>query len=394
MGIQASVKPNYFFIHKDFDVQKDYENGFSVSELFNVNNVGIVTSRDNFVIDNNKNDLGTKINDFFTLDKKTLQNKYSLKENKSWKIEETKNKAKNFDTSLIKSISYRPFDDKFIYFSNNFIERSRMKVMQHFLKETNLGLVVGRQSTEEKWSNVQVSQYMIDNRFHFSYKGISSLFPLYLYHDKKSDNLLSEQSRVPNLNNEIINTISTKLNLQFVDEKEKSKSNIAPIDILDYIYAVLHSPTYREKYKEFLKIDFPRIPYPKYKNSFWELVNLGKELRQLHLLESPKVENYMTSYPIDGDNKVIRKIVQKDSEITDDEKQIGRVWINDNQYFEGIPEVAWEFYVGGYQPAQRWLKDRKGRELSVEDIFHYHKIIVALSETDELMKEIDKIEIE
>ncbi|MFZ4591818.1 MAG: type ISP restriction/modification enzyme, partial [Ignavibacteria bacterium] len=157
----------------------------------------------------------------------------------------------------------------------------------------------------------------------------------------------------------------------------------APIDILDYIYAVLHSPAYREKYKEFLKIDFPRVPYPKDKNTFWSLVKLGSELRQIHLLESPAVENFITQYPVDGDNKVT-KIKYQDS----------KVFINETQYFANVTETAWTFFIGGYQPAQKWLKDRKDRSLEFNDILHYQKIIVALSETDRIMQEIDKLEIE
>jgi predicted helicase len=199
--------------------------------------------------------------------------------------------------------------------------------------------------------------------------------------------------------------IADKLGLTFVSEPVEaagrlSNKTFAPIDILDYIYAVLHSPTYREKYKEFLKIDFPRVPYPKNPETFWQLVKLGGEIRQIHLLESPKVEEYITSYPKDGSNQITRRIVKKDWEITDKEKQLGRIWINDEQYFDNIPLTAWEFYIGGYQPAQKWLKDRspkkgqEGRVLTYEDILHYQKIIVALTETDRLMREIDKIEIE
>lgn len=146
---------------------------------------------------------------------------------------------------------------------------------------------------------------------------------------------------------------------------------------------MLHSPTYREKYKEFLKIDFPRVPYPQNKETFWQLVQLGGEIRQIHLLESPTVEKYITQYPVDGNN-IVEKPGYKDD----------KVYINDDQYFDNVPEVAWNFFIGGYQPAQKWLKDRKGRKLEFEDILHYQKIIVALTETDRIMKEIDKIEIE
>ncbi len=175
-----------------------------------------------------------------------------------------------------------------------------------------------------------------------------------------------------------------------------------PIDILDYIYAVLHSPTYREKYKEFLKKDFPRVPYPKDKDTFWQLVKLGGEIRQIHLLESSIVEKYITQYPIDGDNVVGKIRFEENYEIVDGKSviqldpiyQMGRVYINDIQYFQMVPKVAWDFYIGGYQPAQKWLKDRKDRKLEFDDILHYQKIIIALTETDKLMNEINKINIE
>jgi len=153
----------------------------------------------------------------------------------------------------------------------------------------------------------------------------------------------------------------------------------------------LHSPTYRKKYKEFLKIDFPRVPYPKNKSIFRQLVNLGGELRTIHLLENPIVEQYITTYSQVGDNTVTRRIVKKDFEITDTENQSGRVWINDVQYFGSVPLTAWEFYIGGYRPAKKWLKDRYGRVLTYNDISHYQKIIVALTETDKIMKKIDQI---
>ncbi len=132
------------------------------------------------------------------------------------------------------------------------------------------------------------------------------------------------------------------------------------------------------------------MPYPGDSKKFWALVKLGGEVRQIHLLESKKVEESITEYPIDGDNEVTRRIRQNDFEIIDKKKQLGRLWINDFQYFDKIPILAWEFYIGGYQPAQKWLKDRHGRILNFEDVMHYQKIIVALTETDRLMKEIDK----
>ena len=186
------------------------------------------------------------------------------------------------------------------------------------------------------------------------------VFPLYLYTE--------DGSKKPNLKKEIINEI------------EKIVGKVTAEDIFDYIYAILHSPNYREKYKEFLKIDFPRVPYPKDAESFKELVALGTELRSLHLLESPKVNQFITTtYPVAGSD-VVERPTYKD----------GKVFINKDQYFGSVPESAWNFYIGGYQPAQKWLKDRKNRNLTNNDIEHYQKIIVALVETEKIMRELDK----
>jgi len=208
----------------------------------------------------------------------------------------------------------------------------------------------------------------------------SFVFPLYLYPETIAQTTIDQPERTANLNAAIVQQIAQKIGLQFTNEKEQDPATFAPIDILDYIYAVLHSPTYRETYKEFLKIDFPRVPYPKDTQTFWALVALGSQLRQIHLLESPVVEKYATQYPMDGDN-VVRKV----------KYGAGNVYINETQYFANVPPVAWAFYIGGCPPAQKWLKDRKDQELGSEDIFHYQNIIAALVETDRLMGEVDKV---
>ena len=174
----------------------------------------------------------------------------------------------------------------------------------------------------------------------------------------------------------------SNLNRAIVTEIEKTVGETMPENIFDYIYAVLHSPTYRETYKEFLKIDFPRVPYPKDTASFKLLVALGGELRELHLMESPKVRTFITTFPESGSNMVEQKYPKYDN---------GKVFINKTQYFGGVPETSWTFYIGGYQPAQKWLKDRRGRKLTNQDIEHYQKMIVALAETGRIMREIDSI---
>ena len=227
---------------------------------------------------------------------------------------------------------------------------------------------------------------MVPDRFFISNKGTPYIMPLYLYSNEGS--LANE--RTPNLNTTIVEKTAKGLDLTFTPEKSDEPNTFAPIDLLDYIYAVLHSQNYREKYKEFLKIDFPRVPYPDPK-TFWKLVELGGKLHQVHLLESSEVEEYISSYPVDGDNTITLKIVKKDFEITDENNGLGRVWINNEQYFDNVPVIAWEFYIGGYQPAQKWLKDRKERTLGFEDILHYQKIVKALMLMDQYMKEIDKV---
>lgn len=388
-------KPFLFFVPKNQKGSKQYDNGFRVDELFSLNVTGIVTARDGFAIDFDKKTLQNRMEDFANQNqtdddvrKKYFGNKkdgkYLAGDSRGWSLSTARIKiAGNNHSIFIKPIDYRPFDTRYIYYTPDIIDWGREKFMRNFLQGENIGLVLGRQSTDEYWGNVQVSRNMVDNRYHFSYKGIPSEFPLYLYPEANAQQKIGQSpKRQPNLNTEIIKQIADKLGLTFTNEKATTKDTFAPIDILDYIYAVLHSPTYREKYKEFLKIDFPRVPYLQDKDTFWQLVKLGGAIRQIHLLESPTVEKYITQYPIDGTN-VVGKTKYQD----------GKVFINDTQYFDNVPQIAWDFFIGGYQPAQKWLKDRKERKLEFDDILHYQKIIVALSETDRLMKEIDKIEI-
>jgi predicted helicase len=405
-------KPFLFFVPKNNEGKESYDAGFGVDNLFPTNVTGIVTARDSVVIDMNEKNLLNRINKFTDIQHSDdeirnwlfpnkKEGKYLIGDSRGWKLTDARNKILDNDhKSIIKNIDYRPFDTRKIYYSPDMVDWGREKYMQHIVENKNYAFVTARQSTTENWSLAQITKNMIDNRYHFSYKGIPTEFPLYLYPETNGQQTIDKSTeRKPNLNQEIINEIAEKLGITFTNEKEDTKKTFAPIDILDYIYAVLHSPTYREKYKEFLKIDFPRVSYPKNENTFWNLVKLGKEVREIHLLESNKVEDYITSYEMAEDaendhNIVNTKIGKKDWEIIDTEKQLGRIWINESKYFDNVPVTAWEFYIGGYQPAQKWLKDRKERELKFEDILHYQKIIVALTETDRIMKEIDKIEIE
>ena len=362
-----NVAPMYFMVQKDFRAKATYDKGFSVNEIFKTKSVGVVSGKDKLFISSRKEELIRKL------------------------VEE----YENCNVNSINRIAFYPFDNKYIYYEPKLIERARVNLTQHIIARDNSIIIIGKQCVSD-WRYIFTSKIMSNlnltgtaGRF-----GAGYMFPLYLYPETNGQQTIEQlEERKPNLNAEIVIKIAEKLALTFTNETESTEGTFAPVDILDYIYAVLHSPTYRQKYKDFLKIYFPRVPYPKDKDTFWHLVKLGSEIRQIHLLESSKVEDYITSYPKGGNNIITTKIAKKDWELIDEQNQLGRIWINEEQYFDNVPVIAWEFYIGGYQPAQKWLKDRREKELKVNDILHYQKIIVALSETNRIMKEIDEIDI-
>jgi predicted helicase len=377
--------PYYFFVPKDFGLNEEYDKGIKVDDLFINNNTGIQTKCDELSIKFDIESLKQVVSDFQNLEIGELKKKYPNKTDSSgWNFKDASNDLKT-NNILFTNILYRPFDIRHTLYtgkSSGFIGRPRTSTMHHMVAKDNIGLITLRINGELDEYVCLLSNQIIEKGS--LPKGNYSLFPLYLYPETRGQqDVFETSSRVPNFNNEIVNKITEGLRLTFTNEKDKTPNTFAPIDILDYIYAVLHSPSYREKYKEFLKIDFPRVPYPKDQDTFWKLVKLGGEIRQIHLLESPLVDKYISKYPINGTN-IVGKVRYEN----------GKVYINETQYFEDVPEVSWNFYIGGYQPAQKWLKDRKDRELKIDDIRHYLRIIVALTETDRLMKEIDKIEIE
>lgn len=341
----------------------EYMQGFSVAEIFPKNTTGIVTMGDSFIVDENKEALTKRVDEFLYNDisEAELKNKYGLGKNYGKWIIDNKKKIEN-DHSKIVPLAYRPFDIRYTYFDNNLVWRPRTEVMQHFVNRENIGFSFQRGSgCDGDKVTPQISQSIIDQGYCYpSTTALSYVAPIYLYTD--------QNEKIPNLNKEIWDKINEVV------------GDTTPENILDYIYAVLHSPAYREKYKEFLKIDFPRVPYPENKEKFFTLAKLGEKLRGLHLMTNVEVNNFITTFPESGTDEV-QKILYKD----------GKVFINVNQYFGNVPEVAWNFYIGGYQPAQKWLKDRKGRKLTNNDIEHYQKIIKVLSETDRIMKEIDEI---
>jgi predicted helicase len=395
--------PEFLMVNKDYSSKSVYNLGFSINDLFINNNSGLATEFDELVIHNDYKSAENILTELKNLDAEEIKTKYSFKDKQLTKIENAKKDIEKNEVKIY-PINYRPFDKQYCIYtglSNGVMGRPRNSTMQHFIKGKNVGIIVSRTVYGSyDWYDIQITNSITEKGIMAMRVGNAAIVcPLYLYPETTSQqNLLETNARTPNLNPEIVKQIAEGLGIPFVPEKDTfvkvsnfDKGSFAPIDLLDYIYAVLHSPTYREKYKEFLKIDFPRVPYPKTLSKFETLTKLGAELRQIHLLESTTIEKYITQYPEDGDNIVRKPTFVKVQNF--DKGNIGKVYINETQYFDNVPEVAWNFYIGGYQPAQKWLKNRKERELSYEDILHYQKIIVALSETDRIMKEIDTIEI-
>jgi len=378
------ARPEYFFVPKDYKGKKTYDKGFSVADLFSVNSTGIVTARDNFTIRESPESVEKTVKDFLSLGDEDAREKFALgKDVRDWTVAGARADLRASKGRIVK-ITYRPFDARYTHYSGvdcGFHCRPRYEVMRHFLHGENVALSLCRQfKTGDKYCHTLVSKNMIESGFVSNRTSeITYMFPLYLYSDQGS----LTDARTPNLNPEIVEKISKGTGLEFEGEKTGKHDRFTPVDLLDYVYAVLHSPTYREKYREFLKTDFPRIPYPADASELRRLGKHGAELRALHIMEHSALNEVLHDYPfpVPGDNTVERPRW----ELLDTDKGLGRVWINADQYFDGIPLVSWEFCIGGYQPAQKWLKDRKGHVLTFEDIEHYQRIVKVLAMTDGIM---------
>jgi predicted helicase len=376
--------PYFFFVPKDFSGKQEYENGFSVSELFTIFNSGIKTDRDSLFVDFDKKMLESRIKTLLSgnYDHKFTE-LYNIKDSSSYKLTQII-KSKIFDSKNIVVIQYRPFDWRYIYYQQGIISRPAYNVMSSLLHTGNAALVTCRNQNYETASFIAGT--LCDLRCYSNPGSIGTdyVFPLYLYPDENS--LDKNEKRRPNFNMDIINKIANNTGLHFTEEKENTETasgfsnTFAPIDILDYIYAVLYSNKYRTKYAEFLKIDFPRVPYPANAAQFQKLASIGSLLRNLHLMESISPDMDIAGFPVSGTNEV-EKLDYKDE----------KVYISKTQYFENVPPEAWNYFIGGYQPAQKWLKDRKGYILSFDDVEHYQKIITVLKLTIDIQRQIDEV---
>lgn len=377
-------KPLFSFSSSGSEVANTYNEGFKLTDFFLKGSMGVQTSRDGLAIAYTKEELVNRleafsdaeltddqIRDRFFSHKK--KGKYLQGDSRSWSVSKArKNITIKRDLDLLTQINYRPFDQRFTFYSKELLDWPREPTMVHFLRGENLSLLFPRQLANLPYNHAFVTESIaemcvISNRT----KEQNAVFPLYLYPDE--DEL--DQTRRVNFDSKIYKTIQGAA-------EHPAHGTADEMAVFDYIYGVLYSPDYRETYKEFLKSDFPRIPYPTTPDVFRHVAEKGGQLRRLHLMEDAAIG--ATPYPFKGEGDTM---VDKPAFAQTDDTS-GRVHINADQYFEGVPQIAWEFYIGSYQPAQKWLKDRKGRTLDFNDVQHYQKIIKILSETDRIMKEI------
>ena len=368
----------------------------------------MTTAHDEFVI-GNSSELREKFKAFQkSSQSENLYEKFKVKPKKGWNILDgwTNLQRQNID-SFVKPILYRPFEETSIFYEEKLVWRPVRKIFDHFSRK-NIGLCLIRINSRDEGLTVFITDKITDKTL-LSSKDNANIFPLYLYPTEGEEKL--GETRKPNLDEKIWHKIDACLDSSTPfpsassgNYAQNDNSHITtPEQIFDYIYGVLHTPSYREKYGEFLKIDFPRIPYPENKEEFERIVSIGNKLRKLHLME--EIPPQASSFNIEGDNTVSeirferhsgaeqRGAIESMDPIGASPLQgdiYGKVYINKTQYFANVPELAWNFYIGGYQPAQKWLKDRKNRTLTYDDISHYRKIIAILIETQNLMQELDK----
>jgi hypothetical protein len=368
-------KPYWFFLPKEFKEEK-WEDYHQVKDVFNKYTSGVTTSRDNFVTDRNKESLANRIQSFIksNLSLDLLKDTLQLRDTAKWNIKTAQEllKKKGFNENVIYPYNYRPFDKRWIYYDDILIERSRSPLMKMMIKQ-NLGIVLMREIYSNNFNHSFITSDITDRNF-YKQGQIAYIFPLWLYNVEGKNQLFFStqlESKTSNIKKEIIDLLSSSY-----------KKSVSPEEIFYYIYAVLYSNIYRQKYLEFLKIDFPRIPFTKDYKLFKELSKIGKQLVDIHLLKLEFFKDTSSRFEGDG-NGLVKKVSYNSKE--------KRIYINETQYFTNVEPEIWNYFIGGYQVLNKWLKDRKGKYLTDEEIKTYIKIIEALKYTVEIQKEIDKL---
>ena len=372
----APVSPFYFLVPQNRQGIDEYETGFSIPSLMPLCVTGVVTARDGLVIDIDRDTLYQKIEFFADLTKTDAEvrnhffggkksTKYLPGDSRGWRLTEARQAIQSHDIdSTIIPLAFRVLDNRYIYYSPDMVDWGREEVYnKHILNKDNYCLVVPRQTTKE-WKHVFVTDKVANFNFLATggQNGAGTHFPLYLYDEMGK--------RYPNLNEAICTEVNRVIGYE-----------ASPEEVFDYTYGVLHSNKYRGAYMEFLKKDFPKIPFPRNAHAFKAIACVGRQLKMLHLFKEQPQNYEYALFKGSGDN-VITKIQYREN----------RVYINKNQFFDNVPYNVWSFEIGDDQPALRWLKERKDFELSEEDIIYYQRVIYILGKTEIYMKRIDELD--
>jgi len=410
--VWTDVKPQspyYLFTPQNIERRAEYDAFWKMTDVMQVNVLGFQTHRDHFAIDFDRAVLRQRIADMrdTTVSDTDFASKYAVTNNASWKISraraavqalpEPNGDERGWEKPLIQC-AYRPFDNRWAYFSDIAMDRPRRELKLNVAhRENTFCLLISRQQATVGFRHVWVSDSPANDCVVSTVsREANQVFPLYLYPDPNKPQLLNvsdwqagKEGRVPNLNPKFIAELAARLGMMFAPEATGAANTFTPEAVFHYAYAVFHAPAYRQRYAEFLKIDFPRLPLPANSAYFQSMAAFGARLVDLHLLRGAAFTGRASvKFPVDGDGTVSDSY-PKYLEPTAD--KAGRIYINKTQYFEGVPANVWKFHVGGYQVAEKWLKDRRGRVLSTDDVTHYQRIITALGATITLMREIDQV---
>jgi predicted helicase len=360
----------------DCDLRKEYKQGWKITDVFSQNGdpaPGLITTHDEFAISRTKDEAIEKVEALLNTNTEgEARSIFKLCSTDQWQYERAKKELSDRSWHKeLKQILYRPFDLRWTIYNRNVTVHRRERVMNHMIAGDNLGLSICRQTVSDFWQHSFVTNEITDDCYISNKtRERTYLLPLYLY---------------PNTLGEIEMGITRKSNIApgFITKFEQNLGYMpTPEDIFYYIYAILHSPAYRSRYAEFLKGDFPRIPLTRNVNLFRQLGELGEQLVYLHLMKSPILNQTSSPFINNGGGCIVDAGHPK--------YESGKVVINKQKDgFMDVPEAVWDFHVGGYQVCHKWLKDRKGRTLSQDDIEHYQKIVIALGQSIDLMAKID-----
>ena len=385
------TSPLYLFVPQATDHSAEYETGWEITDIFHIGSVGIATSRDKLTIHRTVEKLRETVSDFVLLTEIEVKQKYNLKDSGGWKVYRAQADLRNHPDidRHIEPIHYRPFDIRSTYYtgqSSGFHGRPRPEVMRNLLAE-NLALCVCRIVTGSKWQHALVTD-KITEKCNISNQGSESgyVFPLYLYPSPEELRISTERSL--NFKPAFLTALSEALGLP-QSAPLHLPEGVSPEEVLAYIYAILYSPKYRERYYDFLKYDFPRIPLPQDLEHFRTLAALGQRLIDSHLLRdispadvAPTSTRVPAVHRFEGEGDgVVAQVRYLD----------GQIWINPTQYFTDVPSEVWEYEIGAYQVCEKWLKDRRGAVLSHAEVRQYRAILVAVAETLRVMAEIDGV---